>query len=115
MPASPSGEWSKDRFLTWAQKTGTNTFELVQKVFDQGRPEQVYYAKIHAILKMAGIYGADKLDHACRRCIDLGVNPTTKNIKALIETDVQSNNTRTDISSPETAYLRGDDYYDSQK
>jgi hypothetical protein len=115
MPTSPTGEWSRERFLTWAQKTGTNVYELVQKVFDQGRPEQIYYAKVHAILKMTGTYGADKLDHACRRCIDMGVNPTTKNIKALIETDVQSEVQNKKSSCPETAYLRGDDYYDGQK
>ena len=115
MPTSPTGEWSRERFLTWAQKTGTNVYELVQKVFDQGRPEQIYYAKVHAILKMTGTYGADKLDHACRRCFDMGVNPTTKNIKALIETDVQSEVQNKKSSCPETAYLRGDDYYDGQK
>jgi hypothetical protein len=45
----------------------------------------------------------------------MGVNPTTKNIKTLIETDVQSENQNKKSSSPETAYLRGDDYYDGQK
>lgn len=115
MPASPNGEWSRDRFTKWAMRLGANVYELVLKVFDGGKPEQVYYAKIHSILKTADTFGAAELDRACRWCLDHSINPTTKNIKALITADVQE---KEPVSSPahtENVFLRGDDYYDRQK
>ena len=115
MPASPSGEWSRDRFTKWAMKLGSNVYELVLKVFDGGKPEQVYYAKIHSILKTADTFGAVKLDRACRRCLDHSINPTTKNIKALIAADVQEKEPISHSVCTENAFLRGDGYYDRQK
>jgi hypothetical protein len=96
-------------------RLGANVYELVLNVFDGGKPEQVYYAKIHSILKTADTFGAAKLDRACRWCLDHSINPTTKNIKALITADVQE---KEPVSSPahtENVFLRGDDYYDRQK
>lgn len=111
MPIDPTGEWNKERFLKWSMKIGSNVFELTKKIFDQGRPEQVYYAKVHSILKIADTSGAAKLDRACYRCLDQLINPTTKNIKALIASDIQAETSTKLEINPKNIFLRGDGYY----
>lgn len=115
MPPSRTGDWNKERFLRWSWTLGPNVHELVQQIFNGGRPEQVYYDKVHAILKIADTTEAAKLDRACRRCIDKSINPTTRNIKALIEADVKEEELKAKKNADENAWLRGDSYYAEKK
>ena len=115
MPPSRTGDWNKERFLRWSWTLGPNVHELVQQIFNGGRPEQVYYDKVHAILKIADTTEAAKLDRACRRCIDKSINPTTRNIKALIEADVKEEELKAKNNADENAWLRGDSYYAEKK
>lgn len=116
MPPGGSKDWNKERFLRWSQNLGPNVHTLVQKIFDQGRPEQVYYDKVHAILKTADTFGAAKLDRACLRCMEKSINPTVRNIKALMKADIQAESNILNIEQDfQNAWLRGDDYYDTQK
>lgn len=116
MPPGGSRDWNKERFLRWSDVLGPNVHMMVQKIFEGGRPEQVYYDKVHAILKTADTFGASKLDRACLCCMEKSINPTVKNIKALMKADIQAetNNVNMEQDS-QSAWLRGDDYYDTQK
>ena len=49
------GKWNSIRYLEWARRIGPNVHLVISRMFDQG-PEQQYYRRVHATLKMADTY-----------------------------------------------------------
>ena len=65
-------EWTPARITDWAGKTGPATAGLVAKILEsRPHPEQGYRACI-GILRLARHYGADRLEAACDRGLDIG-------------------------------------------
>ena len=105
------GKWNSERYLNWASRIGPNVHTVISRLFDQG-PEQQYYRRVHAILKMADTYSDQRLDKACHFALERSTHPTFNLIKQLVEHSMTQTNSNT-LPQMEQSYLRGADYYDS--
>jgi transposase len=69
MPSHHSfrGEWTVDRFLTWANTIGEATTELIDAIMKtRVYPEQSFRSCL-GILRLAKVYGSERLEAACKR------------------------------------------------
>jgi len=59
--------WSPDKFLSWAEKIGTDTKALINSIFEsKEHPEQAFKVSL-GILNLSKEYGNDKLNKACKK------------------------------------------------
>ncbi len=106
-------EWSPQRIIRWASKTGPSAGELVEKLIDAYQhPEHGYRAAL-GIMRLAKTYSDERLEAACHRALAIGTcrYQSVKSILAkgldqmpLPETDRE----RAPISHTN---IRGADYY----
>jgi len=62
-------EWTPDRLIRWAAKTGEHTATLVEKILaSRPHPQQGFRACL-GILRLGKPYGQDRLEAACRRAL----------------------------------------------
>lgn len=104
------GKWNSTRYLSWARRIGPNVHIVVSRLFEQG-PEQQYYRRVHAILKMADTYSDQRLDTACHYALERSAHPNYHLIKQLIESPITQSDSNTPTPN-EQSYLRGAAYYD---
>lgn len=62
-------EWTPERILKWAEKTGPNTVLLVQRVIESKRHPQQGFRACLGILRLGDKYGQDRLEEACLRAL----------------------------------------------
>ncbi|MGK9453302.1 IS21 family transposase, partial [Acidithiobacillus caldus] len=63
--------WNAQRFLDWAQRIGPHTLAAIDHLLRSRRhPQQAYRAAL-GILRLEKTYGADRLEAACDRAIQL--------------------------------------------
>ncbi len=104
------GEWNSTRYLQWSKRIGPNVHAVIFRMFEQG-PEQQYYRRVHAILRMADTYSDQRLDKACHYALERSSYPNFKLIKQLIESPITQSDFNTSNEN-EQSYLRGADYYE---
>ena len=62
-------EWTPSRIVSWAQKTGPNTAQLVEQIMmNKPHPEQGYRSCL-GILRLEKKYSAERLEEAARRAL----------------------------------------------
>jgi transposase len=62
-------EWTPERIVSWATKTGPATAALVERVMaERPHPEQGFRSCV-GIIRLAQSYGADRLEAACARAL----------------------------------------------
>ena len=62
-------EWTPDRLIRWAGKTGEHTERLVEKILEsRPHPQQGFRACL-GILRLQKPYGPDRLEAACKRAL----------------------------------------------
>ena len=76
-------EWSADRFLTWAEKYGDATKELIRLVLSAHVIEQQAYRSCLGILKLAQNGKEQELERACLKVLSLTDNPSWKLVKTV--------------------------------
>jgi transposase len=61
------GEWTPQRLIHWAQKTGESTAQVIEKILEsRPHPEQGYRSCL-GIMRLGKSYGSERLEAACRR------------------------------------------------
>ena len=85
-----NGEWSKERFLRWAQQIGPNIYMVVSGMFESG-PEQVYYSKAHSLLKLTDKYSIQRVENACALSLRHVQRPTYRTVKAILNSSQDLN------------------------
>ena len=64
-------EWSPERLIAWAHKTGESTAVIVQKILEsRPHPEQGYRSCL-GLLRLGKTHGPERLEAACRRAVAL--------------------------------------------
>lgn len=116
MPAAhrAHAEWSPSRLIRWGEQTGPGTGQLVAEILDAlPHPEQGYRSCL-GIIRLGKRYGADRLEAACERALNLGScrYRTVKNILAsgLDRQPLQQPLSQTPLI-PMHDNIRGADYY----
>jgi transposase len=110
-----TSEWSAERFISWAQKMGTNVAEVIRSVLADCKVEQQGYRTCMGILKMSDKYGVERLEAACARALSYTPHPTYRNLSTILKSGQDK------ISSPKTvkdnaiserhSFVRGAKYY----
>ena len=105
--------WTPEKLISWAERIGTSTQELVMALLQKKRhPEQAYRACL-GLLNLSKQYTPARLDAACQRALHINA-PKLKNVKLILESNMdqlplplaqQKNNTESHHN------VRGSDYY----
>jgi len=108
-------DWSPERFIRWAEKTGPDTARLIQAVLNtRSHPEQAFRACM-GILTFSDKHGADRLEAACRYALAHEVH-TYRGIKNILENQLDKADQGEEEAIqptllPPHANIRGKDYY----
>lgn len=105
-------EWSPSRIISWAEKSGPATAQMVQELMQRrAHPEQAYRACL-GILRLGSKYGEDRLEAACSRAISLGAF-SYKSVKSILQKGLDGLvlEERDTSSLPKHDNIRGAAYY----
>src|SRR5690606_39204981 len=74
MPASHRfyADWTPERMITWAAKTGPATARLVERIIASRAHPQQGYRTCLGILRLGEAHGADRLEAAAERALAIG-------------------------------------------
>jgi transposase len=108
-------EWTPERMIRWASKTGMATAILVERIMASRAHPQQGFRSCLGILSLSKRYGHERLESACQRAIDIGAS-TYKSIESILKNGLdkkslpQKNNT---LSLPANhEYVRGREYFE---
>jgi hypothetical protein len=104
---------SKDGFLCWAERIGTQTKTQVQAIFESKEHEEQAFRTLKGLQRLAGQYGKDRFEAACHTANVLGM-VGLKRLRSLLENRLEQAPVCTQISATapvDHANLRGAQYY----
>ena len=106
-------EWSPSRIVSWAQKSGPATAELVQRIIDsRTHPEQAYRSCL-GILRLEKHYSGQRLENACLRALKFGAL-SFKALRNILANGLDRLEEKQDGSQPalpDHENIRGSGYY----
>ncbi len=106
-------EWTPERIVNWATKTGPATAELVQKVMaERPHPEQGFRSCI-GIIRLGQSYGGDRLEAACARALAIHSHTYTS-VSSILKRGLDQKTLTTQVpvrSHPHHEFVRGANYY----
>lgn len=106
-------EWTPSRIVSWAEKTGPATAELVQRIIDsRTHPEQAYRSCL-GILRLEKHYSQQRLENACLRALKFGAL-SFKALRNILENGLDRLEEKQDGSQPalpDHENIRGSGYY----
>jgi len=76
-------DWSPERLIRWAAKTGTATAKLVGAILSSRIHPQQGFRSCLGIMRLGKHYGAERLEAACTRALLIG-GLTYKSVKAIL-------------------------------
>src|SRR5262249_13222767 len=65
-------EWTPERIIDWAEKTGKATEKLVETIMASRAHPQQGFRSCLGILRFSKSYGHARLESACQRALDIG-------------------------------------------
>lgn len=106
-------EWTPERLVRWAQKTGENTQKLIEGILaDRPLPQQGFRASL-GILRLQTPYGAQRLEAACQRALAIQ-SYNYKSVESILKNGLdQTPLPQQQTMSPpiEHQNVRGPEYY----
>ncbi len=82
-------EWTPPRLIRWAGKTGYSTAELVETIMlSRSHPQQGFRACL-GLMRLGEIYGAERLEAACRRALAIE-GLSYKSVKSILKNGLDS-------------------------
>jgi len=105
-------EWSPGRFLSWAEKVGPFTAQVVKQLLeDRPHPEHGYRACL-GVLNLSRRYALTRLEKACKRALWIH-SPTYKSISSILKQGLDEQPLEDDKEKelPIHSNVRGSDYY----
>lgn len=109
-----SREWTPERLIQWAQKTGAHTARVVEEILaSRAHPEQGFRSCL-GIMRLGKTYGPERLEAACRRACHFRAY-SFKSVQSILKTKLDFEPlpaTRPDTTTQQThRNVRGADYY----
>lgn len=83
------GDWSPERLIRWAEKSGPSTAKIITTVLSARRHPQQGYRSCLGILRLGKSYGEQRLDAACQRALLLGTH-RYKSIESILKHGLDS-------------------------
>jgi hypothetical protein len=112
-------QWNGERFISWAEKVGSQTAIAVKAILASHKIEQQGYRSCMALLKLADRYSVTRLEAACTRALSYTPNPSYKNISTILKSG-QDKISQPQIDMPandgsdQYGFTRGANYYGEQ-
>jgi transposase len=108
------GDWSPQRFIRWAEKSGPATAGIITTVLTARRHPQQGYRSCLGILRLGKSYGEQRLEAACGRALLLGTS-SYKSIASILKhgLDAKPLPAQQELNIPaDHDNIRGPAYYD---
>ncbi len=106
-------EWTPQRLIRWAEKTGAATAGVVQTILARRAHPQQGYRSCLGIMRLGKSFGEDRLEAACRRALKLG-SCSYKSIESILRQGLDRQalpeQQQLDLSIAHDN-IRGSDYY----
>ncbi len=64
-------QWTPERLVNWAGKSGEHVYALVEKVLTQRAHPQQGFRSVLGIMRLGKHYGEDRLNAACKRALEI--------------------------------------------
>jgi transposase len=114
MPASHRAfmDWTPERFLRWAEKSGPATTEMVRTLLvSRAHPEQGYRSSL-GLMRLETRYGKERLEDACRRALHFSLH-SYRGVKNILDVGLDRIRPENEVSPPEKPHpnIRGRGYY----
>ena len=112
------GEWTPQRLIHWAQKTGEHTAQVIERILEsRPHPEQGYRSCL-GIMRLGKSYGADRLEAACRRATYLQ-SYSYKSVQSILKHKLDAEPLPLEQPTPQPTpqqhhNLRGASYYQKE-
>ena len=111
-----AGDWSGERFISWAQSMGPNTAEVIRSILAGCKVEQQGYRTCMGILRMSDKYGVERLEAACARALGYTPHPTYRNLSAILKAGqdkvaASSKPMKSKAGDDPHSFVRGAKYY----
>ena len=81
-------DWDRNRFLSWAEKTGCATRQVIEAVLDRAVVEQQAYRSCFGLLNLQEKYGAQRLERASSLMLSRTSSPTYQQLKNILEKEM---------------------------
>ena len=78
-------DWNRERFLSWAEKTGSATRKVIEAILDRAIIEQQAYRSCFGVLNLREKYGPHRLERASSLILERTSSPTYQQIKNILE------------------------------
>ena len=107
------GDWSPERFISWAEKIGSATCQVITIVLQERRHPEQGYRSCLGILRLAKTYSDARLEAACTRALLLGTC-RYKSIESILKHRLDSKPVVVEEESPlpqQHENVRGSEYY----
>jgi len=111
------GEWSGERFKSWAAKIGPSTRACVEYFLSSVKVEQQAYKTCNALLHLSDRYPTARLEAACSRVLSYTPRPSYKAVDSVLKAgkDQEQAATHTkrtgDTAAEQHGFIRGAEYY----
>jgi len=115
MPQSHQGylEWTPDRLLRWAEKSGPSTTQLVDHILaSKAHPQQGFRVCL-GIIRLGRLYGHDRLENACARALHIHAF-SYRSVESILKNGLDQHplpNNHPDPTPVSHENVRGPDYY----
>jgi len=103
-------EWSPERFIRWAAVVGPDVQAVIQQVLDQAKYPPQGFRSCLGILSLRKIYGAQRLNRACRRALAYRMC-SYRRIHNMLKLGLEQEQEQPQFSFPSHENLRGSHYY----
>lgn len=108
-------DWDRDRFLSWAEKTGSATRQVVEAILNRAVVEQQAYRSCFGVLNLREKHGAQRLERASSLILSLTPSPTYQQLKNVLEKEMDVPNgpkpKETKQKSSPRGFRRGAGYF----
>ncbi len=108
-------DWNRDRFLSWAEKTGYATRQVIEAILDRAIIEQQAYRSCFGVLNLREKYGDQRLERASSLILSQTSSPTYQQLKNILEKKMdipeQPQPKKTEQKSSPHGFQRGAGYF----
>jgi transposase len=105
-------EWNPERFIRWAEKSGSATAQMVKTLLSSRKhPEQGYRSSL-GLLRLESRYGKERLEAACHRALSFGLH-SYKGVKNILDAGLDKVTLEEPITVTSKIHvnIRGTKYY----
>ena len=110
-------QWNGERFVSWADKIGSNATAVIRLFLDRYTVEQQGYKSCMALLKLTEKYSPQRLEAACAKAFSFSASPSLKSIQSILRSgmDKLPEQESEKVSAPQYGFTRGAGYYEGRE